>query len=70
MFGLDDVSVDEPTELPLKFEDIVDVYYDKMRPPKNKGFKQDSSDVFKYLIFCLWLLCFERFLLKKTLIKQ
>ena len=65
---MDDVSVDEPTELPLKFEDIVDVYYDKMRPPKNKGFKQDSSDVLKYLIF--WLLCFESFWLKKTLIKQ
>ena len=27
----------EPFELPLKFNDIVDMYYDKMRPPKNKG---------------------------------
>ena len=24
-------------ELPLKFEDIVDMYYDKMRPPKTHG---------------------------------
>ena len=24
-------------ELPLKFEEIVDMYYDKMRPPKAEG---------------------------------
>ena len=27
----------ESMELPLKFEDIVDMYYDKMRPPKTHG---------------------------------
>lgn len=26
-------------ELPLKFEEIVDMYYDKMRPPKAEGYK-------------------------------
>ena len=28
-------------ELPLKFEDIVDMYYDKMRPPKTHGQSKD-----------------------------
>ena len=39
-------SYDEgEAELPLKFEDIVDVYYDKMRPPKNKGFNLLTSKI-------------------------
>ena len=28
---------EESQELPLKFEDIVDKYYDKMRPPRTGG---------------------------------
>ena len=32
----------ELLELPLKFNDIVDVYYDKMRPPKSEGKKKFS----------------------------
>ena len=28
---------EESLELPLKFEDIVDKYYDKMRPPRTGG---------------------------------
>ena len=35
----------EPLELPLKFNDIVDVYYDKMRPPKTDGKKEGEKSV-------------------------
>ena len=34
----------ETMELPLKFEDIVDMYYDKMRPPKTHGESGDFSN--------------------------
>ena len=35
----------ELLELPLKFNDIVDVYYDKMRPPKSEGKKNSVAFV-------------------------
>ena len=37
---------EESQELPLKFEDIVDKYYDKMRPPRTGG----KNDQILYII--------------------
>ena len=57
----------ESMELPLKFEDIVDMYYDKMRPPKTHGSSIDiwNQSEFKENILKIYYINFSSRLVGK-----